>query len=433
MIVIRNYIHLFLIINEIILSPLLLVIFILSLISNKYESIWIYSKYKTVIEILENNMSAYYPLQSINSNLANSLHFGEYKNFLTHSTRDECEKNYKKCGILDTYGNIMCIPKRKTCPINEIIIDLESKSNEYIEKGYYSVKISKLPDNYLLYYTNKSIDKEILVYLTFNDEYPKYITYQNLILNMSIEDEYKNCRNAIINKTDSLYINNEDDYSNKIKKDKNGLGGINDIGLNLRYLKSDERVDDYINKKIYDSSNIDKYYIKVFDNIYIKNYIGFESYENMLIFMNFNFNSLYYSKRFPNIVAGIFGLFSFIILIFLIVISFRRLLNKNCCITYNYKSIITLITIISVIFLSLYIGYFTYFIKIYNEMNDNYKCSLLNLVKSDKFVENFIKEICYPIKKNNRLIFAGFFLLLISLFYLFLVGFLLLLYFFLIK
>jgi len=30
----------------------------------------------------------------------------------------------------------MCIPIEEDCPINDMIVDLNSKSNEYISKGY---------------------------------------------------------------------------------------------------------------------------------------------------------------------------------------------------------------------------------------------------------------------------------------------------------
>ena len=73
----------------------------------------------------------------------------------------------------------MCIPKEDDCPINNMIVDLISKSNEYISKGYEYVHIENLPEDYALYYTNKEIDKEITVNYIFSEEIPKYINQDN--------------------------------------------------------------------------------------------------------------------------------------------------------------------------------------------------------------------------------------------------------------
>ena len=37
--------------------------------------------------------------------------------------KNECINNYKPCGILDTYGNVLCIDEYIPCPINKIKID----------------------------------------------------------------------------------------------------------------------------------------------------------------------------------------------------------------------------------------------------------------------------------------------------------------------
>ena len=45
----------------------------------------------------------------------------------------------------------MCIPKEKQCPINDIIVDLENKNNEYISKGYDKINLNNLTKGYSLY------------------------------------------------------------------------------------------------------------------------------------------------------------------------------------------------------------------------------------------------------------------------------------------
>ena len=115
-----------------------------------------------------------------------------YEYLLQHSTTGagKCEQNFKKCGILDTYGNIICLPDTDSCPINEIIIDVEENEEQYINKGYNSVNISELPDNYMLYYTNRSINKEIVVDLNITKENPKYIFKNNFIFDYNTYHKY---------------------------------------------------------------------------------------------------------------------------------------------------------------------------------------------------------------------------------------------------
>ena len=75
----------------------------------------------------------------------------------------------------------MCIPKEDECPINEVIVDLNSKYDDYISKGYKVAYLEKLEEDYALYYTNKAIDNEIVVKFDFYDSPPKYISEDNFI------------------------------------------------------------------------------------------------------------------------------------------------------------------------------------------------------------------------------------------------------------
>ena len=64
----------------------------------------------------------------------------------------------------------MCIEEKYPCPINEIIIDDISKNETYYKNNFSSTILYRLPNNKLLYYTNESIDKEIIVKI--EDEIP---------------------------------------------------------------------------------------------------------------------------------------------------------------------------------------------------------------------------------------------------------------------
>ena len=47
-----------------------------------------------------------------------------------------------------------------------------------------------MPENYLLYYTNNSIDKNIILQILNSNENPKYITVENFIFKNKTYDKY---------------------------------------------------------------------------------------------------------------------------------------------------------------------------------------------------------------------------------------------------
>ena len=65
----------------------------------------------------------------------------------------------------DSYGNELYFPEYVECPINDIII---TKDEHFDTKGEY-FKL-ELKDNIFLYYTNKKIDKKIIINLINNHQ-----------------------------------------------------------------------------------------------------------------------------------------------------------------------------------------------------------------------------------------------------------------------
>ena len=134
----RKYVHFLLILSEVaIISACLIMIVIYEKRPYVYNNhkVWIGSKLLTVNHIINQNNYEIYPILDINSDNERITYRKNYESLLKHSG-EQCEENYKKCGILDTLGNIMCIPENDECPINEVIVDLNSKYDEYISKGY---------------------------------------------------------------------------------------------------------------------------------------------------------------------------------------------------------------------------------------------------------------------------------------------------------
>ena len=129
----------------------------------------------------------------------------KYHRLLSLIIDGKCKDGYKKCGILDTMGNILCIDNNFDCPINKLIVDLYSNKDEQAYKGMKQIYNENLIYNYKFFYSNNSLDGNSMVSLLFSDDYPRYITINNFIVDKAAyKDNYGN----------DLNNNNEDNKNN---------------------------------------------------------------------------------------------------------------------------------------------------------------------------------------------------------------------------
>jgi hypothetical protein len=168
-------------------------------------------------------------------------------------TDSSCPFDLKKCGVIDDLGNILCVPKQDTCPLNylKIINDLTELPENFMGNTI------TLQNSFLLYsnqYTNNSIISQFYISEKqpcidpshVNTIYPEY--------ELSISSGKENC--PII--TNNLSEDNTFQLIDKYSK------------YNL-YL--DNNIIPYINNFTnypHDSLNIDI-------GLYMRNYIGLES------------------------------------------------------------------------------------------------------------------------------------------------------------
>lgn len=82
-----------------------------------------------------------------------------YKELLESTVKkgEQFAEGEKKCGILDTFSNIMCVNKEEECPINLVVINTE----ENAPSGSYAFTTIKL-DSLYLHYTNEAIDDYVV-------------------------------------------------------------------------------------------------------------------------------------------------------------------------------------------------------------------------------------------------------------------------------
>lgn len=237
---------------------------------------------------------------------------------LINRNNDKCPDSYKKCGILDSKNNILCLPLIYDCPINKIVIN--KNKNSPIDFNYTTLSLN---NGFYFHYTSESINSSIIVTLKLSEG--------NLCLNPerhnSITKDYE-----LYSSFDKCFCNNEFDYRYNLIDfiDKQSL--FNDNGIN-----------DLI-------QNLPNFTIEGNFNLYSRNYIGIN---NDFAVKNENNNKLksfidnYKGFNITNLILSIiFMLISLIVLIRNIYRDYSEFdLNK-----YDY-----IMKIISIILIVIYL------------------------------------------------------------------------------
>ena len=383
----RQYVHGLLILSYAIVFCCCLIMIIKYNRTGWYHKIWIGSKILTVKKEIKNNNFNLYPLLDFNLDGTNNEYHQNYESLLKHSKK-ECEENYKKCGVLDTYGNIMCIPKDEDCPINDIIVDLRTKIDEYRLKGYEYTKLNDLSEDYFLYYTNKKTDNEIIVKIIFSEDTPKFINEDNFIFDQDTYGSYLRTKS-----TGDGGGYGGGGYGGGYGGGGGGIGSGGGGFRNLDEVYGDSEIDEYLRGKFNEDINIDKSFKKISDNLYVGNYIGFKDYTNMNNFNNMDLYESYFTV-FPNLTADVFCYFSLIAMIGLSIFSFCRFCHKDKPNEgFDYCCVCTVKIIIISIYLTFFIGYFSYSIYEYYNIYKNRNPENLINIRADYFIENLLDEI----------------------------------------
>ena len=102
------------------------------------------------------------PMKYVNWRGSNLLGVRKNLNFMNYSLfafEEECPKEYKRCGFIDTDKNILCLPINENCPINKIMFLPEEVQ---IPTDFKYIEL-KLRNNYKVIYTNQDINNFIIV------------------------------------------------------------------------------------------------------------------------------------------------------------------------------------------------------------------------------------------------------------------------------
>jgi hypothetical protein len=95
----------------------------------------------------------FYKKTSFCAKKSNENYMEFYKNF----QKKKCQLGMKECGILDNYGNLMCVDQNSNCPINDLQFGNETTVSDLMkDENYHKVKIS---DEFYLVYSNNDKEK----------------------------------------------------------------------------------------------------------------------------------------------------------------------------------------------------------------------------------------------------------------------------------
>lgn len=155
----------------------------------------------------------------------------DYKNKYTVASGENCESNYKKCGIFNNDGRILCLPNDEECPLNDFAISDIINDPNYIGYNMLETTDSITYNKKYFYYTNKKTENKIITTFKlshglpcmdsnesswisiFNDEVDKHPSCDNIVNGKTRDDRFIEIPGSKIS-LQSLYNDNDVKYNN---------------------------------------------------------------------------------------------------------------------------------------------------------------------------------------------------------------------------
>jgi len=366
---------------------------------SEYEYIWFCSKILTIKNMIYKISSKDQVFSRFNNNRKENLPNDYYKDYLGRVEEDKrCSRNYKTCGILDTYGNSFCLSPGINCPINKMKFDSSIKDSDYEDYQKYTLQDSSLN----LYYKTGVLDNGIISSWVVRNSPPKYIDDNNFIMDM---DAFEECF-----KDDDKDDDDDDDDDDDNEKDGNSfwkkvaegavegaMDAVEDITKSAIKLARIKKLIDYIYDKMNKDENIDRNYTYINYNNYVKNYMGFKNLESLNNFNKIDFKV--YKKRYPNYSSAALSITILCVFVFFIVVSTICFIkNRSIEFTGYFILIFSLIYVVSFLYL------FIYSVVILARDFRNETFEVAKSVRADKFIEDFLKEFYEPFDKATFII-----------------------------
>ena len=310
-----------------------------------------------------------------------------YRNLLKlNKNKDECIENYKPCGILDTYGNVLCIEEYIPCPVNKMRIAHINAAEDYLNSNYKTVQLTNVSKNYQFFYSNEFYDGNAVAVIIKTKDEPKFVSLNNFILDSETYEQMFGNDKFIKDIADFLGIEeedkntrNENDFVDgvvKIFQEVNELAdGLSEVELSLKGAKL---------------------LVKILLTDYNERVEKFEKFVKDK-FMRFDFNI--YKKIFPTFTGSICALVSLILVaIFLvfIFIYFLVVIKDN---RFDFEPY--LIYPCAILYYVPLIGFFIYSLYAYFKVNKSKTLDDLKSIQSDEFINSFINDFINDCQKST--------------------------------
>ena len=332
----------------------------------------------------------------------------DYEFLLSHSIPkfdsgpNECNSNSKKCGILDTKDNILCLPEGYECPINVI----------EVTNVYRADNLGVQIDDYnYIYFKNKN-DSDIINSIIISENKPLSHVWETMIRETyeDISQEEKDKRKILNGKDFKSFDSMHDNTYQELNVEGNPLN------LYVSHIKADNPIEGF-NRNIYN--------LKQNLNVYTRKYIGFKNTDELNKFKTkFNDNDpkdnhlykLSSTKHKPEITISLSAIF-FGISIAYLVIKIRNIFQEEDKISkilfYAFFAVIILFCIAELV---TFIVHYSKYPKIDIDMDDrmgkilnNYnnranKCRIFRIISVilDLISIVFMSIACYKINKNEE-------------------------------
>ena len=383
---------------------------------DKFNFIYDMSKILTVKSIVINNH--YSELLESYSNTGEPVTLvSSYRNYLKLvKNKNSCVTGYKSCGILDTYGNVLCIDELYPCPVNKMKVAHSTVAGNYLDNGYGTAPLNELSANYQFFYSNNFNEGNAVATIIKTKDEPKFIRLNNFVLDSELYEDIFGDEDLLKDIADILGVGEEEtsegEIADSVIKIFEVINEVEEVisefdwklkGAKLlvkvllrEYDERVERFQNFVKEKIeiLDEKNNDIYYEHIGDNFYAKNYIGFKNVQDIDKFLRFDYEI--YKKIFPHFEAVIAAL---VVLILLSIFLFALIFIYFA--THREKFHYILYIFVTIIFIIPALGFFIYALVTYFKVNKSKTLDDLNSIESDAFIKEMINDFINECQKGT--------------------------------
>ena len=314
-----------------------------------------------------------------NNLLKHSININDIKNYDKNNPNylnNICEVGYKPCGILDTMNNILCLPKKYNCPLNDIIIS-RNKNSSLIDNGYDEITLN---NSFLIYLnTKENIERPIIITNFISFDKPWNHEYQNII--------------GI-----GRYLQEKEEFFDGYDIYMKIVPFLNFSNITLEDILNWEENNDYMKSvlnELNEKENPNKYYF-----LFHKNYIGFKSYEELIkfkkLFKEDDYKkSLHFDKYIPSVGTIIANVIAFLPILIFNILDFKGFFEEKD--RYKNSVFITLFIngVLSFIYFIIYIPLYSIYKANINKFQFTLDSQMQDILNS--FNKRLKNQIFYDI------------------------------------